>query len=337
MTGDVTANAAFGHAQSSTITVKAGTNGSAISVRAGYGDTLENLDLQNNRADVVSGMKIEFTAHPAPGYMVDRWLVDGVAQDEVGNVFIIDPHLKNTEVEVTFKETVHYGLPGDDVTLNPVNPPLAGGTPVLTEVHISYLFGFPDGTIRPDGQMTRAQVATVFYRLMAGENKDAPIQADFPDVKNGAWYYQAVGYMASLGLLDGYPDGSFRPDNNITRAEFAKIAAQFTVPPEHISQVFSDMPLTHWAAEYIAACSARKWILGFQDDTFRPNNRITRAESVAILNRMMDRRIEPADLPPDAPFYTDLDPSHWAYADIVEASSDHTYERKDNGYEIWLD
>ncbi|MDR0491204.1 MAG: S-layer homology domain-containing protein, partial [Oscillospiraceae bacterium] len=167
--------------------------------------------------------------------------------------------------------------------------------------------------------------------------KDAPVQAPFPDVKNGAWYYQAVGYLASIGLLNGYPDGSFRPDNNITRAEFAAIAARFTVLPEHISQVFPDVPPTYWAAKYIAACSERKWISGFPDGTFQPYNRITRAESVAFLNRMMDRRIEPADLLPDALSYPDLDASHWAYADIIEASSEHIYERKENGYEIWLD
>ena len=135
--------------------------------------------------------------------------------------------------------------------------------------------------------------------------------------------------------MTGYTDGSFQPNKTITRAEFATIISKFNQIEG--SSNFTDVASSHWAAGYIGSAASQGWITGYSDGTYRPNNDITRAEAVTAINNMLDRGIEKEDIPEGVASYSDLKESHWAYCGIIEASNEHEYERKSNGYELWLD
>ena len=201
--------------------------------------------------------------------------------------------------------------------------------------HIQFIFGYPDGTVHPDAGVTRAEAVTMIFRLIDDADKEAPAESAFTDVPQNAWYAQYVAYAASKGIVQGYPDGGFHPDDSITRAEFATIMARFLAEPSGAAPDFADVPAGHWAAGYIGACVANGWIKGYPDGTFMPESSITRAESVAVLNRMLNRGIAIDDIPGSVPSYGDLPKTHWAYADIIEASVAHEYTRNEGGTEIW--
>ena len=200
--------------------------------------------------------------------------------------------------------------------------------------HTAYLTGYPDGTIRPDGKITRAEAAAIFYRLLRADVRRSA-SASFTDVPAGKWYSDAVATMAGLGIVTGYPDGTFRPDQTITRAEFAAILARIEKDKTGTA-VFSDVS-GHWAAQQIGVASANGWVTGYADGTFRPDQTITRAEAVAMTNRLLERKPQSAsDLIPGMYTWTDnADPAKWYYLDLQEAANSHTYTRKTFGYELW--
>jgi hypothetical protein len=202
--------------------------------------------------------------------------------------------------------------------------------------HIQYIFGYDDGTVRADMSITRAETAAIIFRLLADRAKDRDYPMPFSDVEQGKWYTQAIAYLASQDIVHGYPDGTFKPDQPITRAEFAKMIAGFDSLEEVSYNVFTDVD-GHWATGFINSAAAKGWVSGYPDNTFKPEGSSTRAEIVTIINRMLNRQIEAEDVPAWAPSYTDLDASHWAYTAIIEASVTHTYQFKDNGFEIWDD
>ena len=206
------------------------------------------------------------------------------------------------------------------------------------EDHIKYINGYEDGTVRPDSAITRAEVAMIFFRLLKAQDKNEPISGGFTDVEDGSWYAQAVNYLAKIGILLGYPDGTFRPVQNITRAEFAAVASRFDEFIGGITSPFDDVPPTHWAYSHILSAYVKGWINGYPDDTFKPQNNITRAETVAVVNRMIGRNLLKEDMPASLlSRYSDLPTNHWAFADMMEASVAHDYNDKPDGYEIWTD
>ena len=221
--------------------------------------------------------------------------------------------------------------PPDTIDIGDGEVPLS-----LISAHIRYIYGYEDGSFGPEKNITRAEVAAMFYRLIDDTNGDmGSYKTSFSDVAEGIWYYDAVAYLEHYKILAGYPDGTFKPGDSITRAEFAKIAALFEKLSTTVTNTFPDVRDSHWAASYILSCADKGWINGFPDGTFRPDEKITRAQVVTIINRMQERSIEKADIPATALKYPDVAESHWAYADIVEASNEHTYTRKENGYELW--
>jgi len=199
--------------------------------------------------------------------------------------------------------------------------------------HIPYIQGYPNNSVKPDTAITRAEVAMVFFRLLSDTGKSAPRASVFKDVSNGAWYTQAICYLASINILNGYPDGTFKPNQPVTRAEFATIASRFDQLAESVGNAFPDIE-NHWAKIYINSAAIKGWVDGYTDGTFKPQDKITRAEVVKIVNTMLDRKIELEDIPVGIRLFTDFE-GHWAYTHIVEASNDHDYVRKSNGYEIW--
>jgi len=157
----------------------------------------------------------------------------------------------------------------------------------------------------------------------------------FSDVSGNDWFAQAVSTLSELRLIIGYEDGTFRPNNPITRAEFATIASRFAQPRSAPDVVFNDVPADHWAIVFIQSAFEYGWVTGDGAGNFRPEDNITRAEVVTLVNTMLDRL--PASLPAtlDNP-YTDITPAHWAFIHIIEASIEHIYNRDDDGVEYWI-
>ena len=206
-----------------------------------------------------------------------------------------------------------------------------------TEDHNAYLTGYPDSTFGADRNMTRAEVAQMFYSLL--KNKNVMITTSFSDVSNDAWYATAVKTMASLGMMSGYPDGTFRPDEPITRAEFATVALAFAYEPDNARCSYLDVSTSAWYYTYVAQATTYGWIGGYPDGTFRPNNSITRVEVCVIVNNMLGRT-------PDEDYidrnedelvnFVDLSDRYWGYYTIMEATNGHEYTGNYSN-ETWKD
>lgn len=204
--------------------------------------------------------------------------------------------------------------------------------------HFAYVIGYPDGTVHPNGQITRAEVATIFFRLLRDEVRDGAFTTSnsYSDVAYGKWYNNPISTMSALGIITGYPDGTFKPNKPITRAEFAAIAARFDETQSGKSATFSDV-IGHWAAKEIGIAYYNDWIKGYPDGTFKPDQNITRAEAMTMINRVLERKPEsPADLLTNMNKWTDnMDTSKWYYLDVQEATNSHGYTRKTFNYELW--
>lgn len=201
--------------------------------------------------------------------------------------------------------------------------------------HYAYIVGYEDGTIRPNGHITRAEAATVFFRLLTDEARDANLtdRSPYPDVSAGDWYNKAIATLSRMGILYGYEDGSFRPNATVTRAEFAAMAARFDTEAKPVDTPFTDLTGC-WAADEIAKAYGKGWVNGYGDNTFRPNGPITRAEAVTLINRVLRRLPETdKDLLPDERTWPDNPETFWGYLALQEASNSHLYDRKSDGYE----
>ena len=217
----------------------------------------------------------------------------------------------------------------------PADPDDTGVSDLLnTEDHIQYLFGYPDGTFGPENNMTRAEVAQMFYNLLL--DQDVEITKTFDDVPANAWYTKAVNTLASLDIISGVGDNKFEPERSITRAEFTAMAMKFAVGGEEGENIFSDVDENDWFYDAVVNSIQYGWIHGYGDGTFRPNNPITRAEVTAIVNNMLGRAADEDFVDEHAeeltPF-SDIE-KHWAYYHIVEATNDHDYTKPSSG-ENW--
>ena len=219
---------------------------------------------------------------------------------------------------VTIPDNVPTGLNGDD--------------------HYAYIVGYPDSTVRPQNGITRAEVATIFFRLLTDETRNANSTKSnsYSDVAAGAWYNHAVSTLSAMGIVKGDSQGKFNPNAPITRAEFAAIAARFDDKANTTAVDFSDIA-SHWAKDEISAAANNGWINGYTDGTFRPNNKITRAEAMTLVNRVLRRLPETAeDLHNDMIKWSDnSDTSAWYYLAVQEATNSHYYDLKENKHEKW--
>jgi hypothetical protein len=206
--------------------------------------------------------------------------------------------------------------------------PLAGMVD-LTDDHIAYIQGF-EGDVRPEASISRQEVATIFYRLLTDLSHalyDSD-ENDFSDVTADNWSNTAISTLANAGILTGDPEGTFRPAESITRAEFAAVVARFWVMTEDVESPFTDTA-DHWAEPYIAFVAKYGWVEGYGDDTYRPNQNITRAEVVKIVNRMLNRQVDEEGLLKDyIKFADNTDTTKWYYYEILEASNGHTFDRR---------
>ena len=206
--------------------------------------------------------------------------------------------------------------------------------------HYAYIVGYPDKTVRPQNGITRAEVATIFFRLLTDETRDANSTKSnsYSDVAAGAWYNHAVSTLSAMGIVKGDSNGKFNPNAPITRAEFAAIAARFDDKANTTTADFSDIA-SHWAKNEISAASNNGWINGYPDGTFRPDNKITRAEAMTLVNRVLKRLPETEeDLHDDMIKWSDnSDVSQWFYLDVQEATNSHYYQTKENQFEKWTE
>ena len=230
-----------------------------------------------------------------------------------------------------------------------------GSRPSLnTKDHYGYIIGYPvdyytgqpttDQTkkpVRPEGKITRAEVATIYFRMLTDESRTKfwSQNSGYSDVKTGDWFNNAVSTLSNAGIIAGYEDGSFRPNGYITRAEFATIAARFFDVTYNGKDLFPDIS-GHWAKDYINQAANKGFVNGYEDGTFKPDRNITRAEAVTLVNRTLDRHPDKNHFTKDMLVWPDnMDQTKWYYADMQEATNSHTYQMKENSdktkYENW--
>ena len=203
--------------------------------------------------------------------------------------------------------------------------------------HFAYVVGYSDSTVRPNANISRAEVATIFFRLLKSDIRDGNLTADneFSDVSDGQWHNKAISTMAKLGIVKGRRADSFDPDASITRAEFAAICARFNTKPVENSGSFSDIS-GHWAENEIERAAAFGWISGYPDGTFRPDARITRAEAMTMINRVLCRMPQSeSDLLDSMVTWPDNKPSDWHYLAVQEATNSHDFNRQGEVGESW--
>ena len=236
-------------------------------------------------------------------------------------------------------------VPGTDEEETPVDPYYPPAPPVdppelNTEDHYAYIVGYEDGTVRPENNITRAEVATIFFRLLTDESRDEFWSQTNPysDVSADDWYNNAVSTLTNAGILDGYEDGTFRPNGNITRAEFATITSRFFDATYEGEDLFPDID-GHWAKDYINESANAGIVNGYEDGTFRPQKLITRAEAMTMVNRTIDRHPDAEHLLDDMIVWPDNLETAWYYEQVQEATNSHTYtmhtDAEKNPYEIW--
>lgn len=214
----------------------------------------------------------------------------------------------------------------------PVPTPPSPPADLNTDDHFAYIIGYPDGLVKPEGNITRAEVATIFFRMLTDEARDKYWSKtnNYVDVDPTKWFNNAVSTLSNMGIINGYPDGTFRPNASITRAEFAKIAVSFF--KDHVRETmgdkFSDIS-GKWYTEYINLAAELAIVNGYPDGTFRPDNSINRAEAMTIVNNTLRRSPHKDHLLPEDDMITwpDNPKSAWYYAAVQEATNSHEYQR----------
>ena len=281
-----------------------------------------------SKTKVTVGDTVKVTLKPDAGYAISR-------------IEVMDANGSYMDTTYTGNGVYTFTVPEGGATVTPVfkkkiaNPEETGVAEMLiTENHIVYMEGYEDGEFRPNNNITRAEVAQIFYRLL--KNRSVEITKGFEDVADDAWYAEAVRTLASLEIINGVSDTRFEPARAITRAEFTAICTRFA--KEAAGTVsFPDVPEDHWAYKNIATASEYGWIVGDENGNFNPNDNITRTEAATIVNRMLERLGDfKAINGGAAKKFADVSNSFWGYYEIAEATSGHAHDYdKENVHETW--
>ncbi len=300
---------------------KAASSGGGYSSGGGSSSSKYTLHYESNGGtsykdeSYSSGTTVTLDKAPVrESYTFTGWYTDKALTDKI------------TNVKMTGNKTVYAGWKATGV------PDMLNG-----DDHYAYVVGYSDGTVRPNANISRAEVATIFFRLLKEEVRDGNLTAEniFADVTNGQWHNKAVSTMAKLGIVKGRRADSFDPDASITRAEFAAICARFNTKPVENSGSFSDIS-GHWAENEIERAAAFGWISGYPDGTFRPDARITRAEAMTMINRVLCRMPQSeSDLLDSMVTWPDNKPSDWHYLAVQEATNSHDFNRQGEVGESW--
>ena len=293
------------------------------------------IDPAAGTVTVPKGDNKTFTITPDSGYCIKDMLVDNVSVGAV-STYTFENVVDNHTIRATFAWK-HTPTPPTPTVEIPDDDALG----LNTTDHFAYIVGYGNGQVRPQNAITRAEVATIFFRLLTDDVREEHFTSTnkYTDVAAGAWYNNAVSTLSAMGIITGYPDGTFRPNAYITRAEFAAIAARFDTDGDKTLAAFSDIA-NHWAKDEISVAYNNGWVDGYPDGTFGPQRNITRAETVTLVNRVLNRKPETEDdLLPDMTTWTDnADKKAWYYLAIQEATNSHYYKYKENSeYEKWTE
>lgn len=248
------------------------------------------------------------------GYTFTGWYADKELTDKI------------TSVKMTSDKTVYAGWQATDVP-NYLN----------NENHFAYIVGYEDGTVRPNANISRAEVAAIFFRLLKDDVRDDNLTANsvFTDVAFGKWYNKSISTMAKIGIVKGRTANAFAPNAPITRAEFAAICSRFDRSNVEIKSDFNDIS-GHWAENEIRRAASLGWIQGYTDGSFKPDQNITRAEAASMINRMLHRLPETVDDLLDGMIqWPDNQPSDWYYINMQEATNSHDFKQKGEINEYW--
>ena len=276
----------------------------------------------SGKTSVPAGSDQQYIIKPNPGYTIGKILVDGVEYTD----YTVDA---DNKAVITLKDiNENHQIEAEYVKL------------LTDDTHMSYILGYPDGQFKPNGNITREETATIFFRLLTKDARDRYLTAatSFDDVEADRWSAKAIGTLAKMSIVNGYGDGTFMPSKNITRAEFASIAYKFYKLSYSGDDKFGDIS-GHWAAGSINAIAEVKWLEGYEDGTFKPEQAITRAEAVTIINRMLSRAVTTENIASGAAKFSDCNESDWYYNAVIEASNSHDYEetRLEDGTEKWTE
>lgn len=263
-----------------------------------------------------------FTITPDSGYELKDVLVNGVSVGAL-TTYRLEKIKGDTTIKAVFE-----------------NPNAPKETPLPIEEldkenHIAFINGYEDGSFKPDGEITRAEILAMFARVYKTYNESETYSSDFDDVKGGSWYADTVGFMQDKGIINGYEDGTFRPEGKITRAEFAAVVSRF-MGYKTGNADYEDVSPDHWAKQYIAAAAENGLIQGRDDVSFEPDVNLTRAEAVKTICLMLDREIDAQALSgvKDYTVFSDVAADNEYYCYIEEAANTHEYT-KENDKEVW--
>ena len=311
------------------------------SVTIGYvsSDTeLGTVTVESEPVDAVTGTAHGSTAQPKSGARFDGWYsaddtllskeLTFVPTKAAGTVW------QGTTYYARFSAKRSPSTPSTPAKPDETKPTLAPIPEMLNgEDHYAYLLGYEDGTVRPNGSISRAEVATVLFRLLKDDVRMQNLTKDnaYSDVSDTAWYAAAVSTLSKMGVISGYPDGTFRPNAPITRAEFAAMIARFDETAKSADTPFTDIS-GHWAENAIGKAYGNGWIKGSNKTVFCPESNLTRAETATLLNRVLHRLPEKeSDLLANQIVWPDNPETFWGYLAIQEATNSHEYERKADG------
>ena len=332
VTGNITLYAVWGNKTPGTTLVYHANDGSDRKITEPYANnatvTLKGKDTFTRSGYTFSSWNTQADGKGTSFKPDDKVIVDNIESNDLYAIWTKDSSggggggggRSGRKPTVTIPDDVPTGLNGDD--------------------HYAYIVGYPDKTVRPQNGITRAEVATIFFRLLTDETRNANSTKSnsYSDVAAGAWYNHAVSTLSAMGIVKGDTKGKFNPDAPITRAEFAAIAARFDDKANTTAADFSDIA-SHWAKNEISAASNNGWINGYPDGTFKPDNHITRAEAMTLVNRVLKRLPETRDdLRDDMIKWSDnSDASQWFYLAVQEATNSHYYKTKENKFEKWTE
>ena len=272
-----------------------------------------------------------FTASANSGYILNTPSMDGSATlvSNGNNQFTLQNITSDITVTIT---ATRQSTGGGGTTTTPRRPELEKGD------HFAYIIGYEDLTVRPQNNITRAEVATIFFRLLTDASRDEYYMETNPytDVSDTIWFNNAISTLSNAGIITGYPDGTFRPNAPITRAELAAIASRFDDLSGGICRL-TDIA-GHWAEELITAAYNKGWVDGYPDGTFRPNQNITRAEVMTLVNRLLERAVDQDGMLDDMVKWSDNQPDAWYYETVQEATNSHNYSRDEGEtVETWTE
>ena len=301
-----------GAAESFTITATAGTGGTIT---------------PNGKVSVSKNASKSFAIKANKEYEIKDVFVDGKSVGAKSS-YTFEKVTQAHTISVSFKKII------EEPIAEVADPKVTGVADTLeTEKHDAYMNGKGNGKFAPDASMTRAEAAQMFYNLL--QNKTADQNVKFTDVAATAWYSNAVSTLAARGVINGVGDNKFAPEKTISRAEFTAIAVRLAKSNAAADTKFTDVSANAWYSGAVRTAISYGWITGYSDNTFRPNNRITRAEVVTVTNRMLARSCDKTSADSESiKNFSDVTKTHWAFYNIAEAANAHDYT-KDNGVENW--